>query len=97
MVYTESGLAEIASKEGLTIEFAQGVIFIRTVASTWRLFHDYEKVTKVWHENYRTRMQQYTTRRKTNDGYHVQKIKGSFPDIFSYIARHDKKMLSGCH
>lgn len=92
MLYTEDQLIKLANDNGLKIDFGAGIIYIKTNVSRWRLFHNYERVKEVWHENYRTGIEQYSTRRKFNNDYHKQKIKGTYEEVLAYIASHDRKM-----
>lgn len=92
MYYTEEQLKFLADHHGLNISFGEGIIFVETPVSSWRLMHDNSEVLKVLHQNYRGFHTSYSGR--FGSGYHIQKLKDySYGSVFSYIHRHDSNFL----
>lgn len=80
----------------LECSISEGLIFIRTAASHWRIYHDYEKVKRVMHENYHKGYNVNYQFRKASEGYHEQVLdKSSLAAVLRYIASHDKSFLKG--
>lgn len=76
---------------GMKCQIGSGVVFVNTGIAAWRIYHNYEEVTKVHHENYRLRRDEYNKSKKYNEGYHKQNIKeNTLYEVLHYIANHDK-------
>lgn len=87
----EEVIKKLCTQYHLKYQIGEGVIFIQTKVSSWRIYHNYEKVTEVYHENYRFKKSQKFINRKCNDGFHKQDIKGeSLFEVLQYIQQHDK-------
>ena len=91
---TDRRISGICEKFGMKYTISQGVVFIRTQAFSWRVYHDGQKVTEVLHENYRGGVIPGRGR-KSNEGFHRQKIYSrDFYEVIRYIYRHDRNYLN---
>jgi hypothetical protein len=91
--FTDEDIEAFCARLGLNCKLSNGVVFIRTPISSWRIFHNYEKVDEVFHENYRGVLQK--RREKFNTGYHRQNVTSSdIWQILKYIYNHDKRYIT---
>jgi hypothetical protein len=92
-IYSEEELKKIAAANGLTVSFAENIIYVRTNVARWRLVHNKKQVTKILHENYRTNLSSMNNH-NFKSGFHEHKLEDrSFENVFNYILRHDKKFF----
>lgn len=89
--FKDENIYEMCNYFGLKCTISDNVIFIRTQFSSWRIFHDYEQVTKLYHENNRKDLAH--ERRKTiKHGFHKQEMyTTSLFSVLKYIRNHDKR------
>ena len=75
---------------GVKCQIGKGVIFINTGMTTWRIYHDEEKVVGVYHENYRVKKEDYLKKKKWKEGYHRQQVReDTLYEVVRYIQKHD--------
>ena len=94
--FDEFQVAKMCAEFGMEYQIAEGIIFINTKMSSWRLFHDNVLVTKVYHENLRMDDYENTGREKRDfeKGYHRQRVYSrNLYDVLYYIHVHDRDML----
>lgn len=92
--FDESFVSEACNKLGLDCRMGQGVIFVKTPATAWRIFHNYIKVIEVYHENHKYNKDIKTKKRDYNEGFHRQDIVShKLEDVLQYIKEHDEDLL----
>ena len=91
--FRDESIYEMCNYLGLRCTISDNVIFIKTDFSSWRIYHNHEEVTHVYHENFRKNMSS-ESQKKIKHGYHEQNIKScSLYATLKYIRKHDKKCL----
>ncbi|MDD3137743.1 MAG: exonuclease domain-containing protein [Lachnospiraceae bacterium] len=92
--FSEEKIAKLFEKYEMECNFSNKVIFIRTHISSWRIYHDEEKIINIYHENYR-KNEKIRKRIRFNDGYHIQNIKcRNLNDAINYIQKHDENFFT---
>jgi len=78
----------------LDCSITEGLVFVRSPYSTWRIFHNYKEIEVVYHENYQKLRRVDYLRRKINEGYHEQDIHATtMYGVLDYIYKHEKGFM----
>lgn len=95
--FDENYINRLCQRYGLTCQISNGLIFIKSPIASWRIYHDYESVVEVFHQNMRTqKSSKARQRRPTNEGFHKQNIKEKrLEAVVKYIYYHDRNFFSG--
>lgn len=82
---------------GLSCQVSNEVIFVKSSIAAWRIYHNYEKVTEVFHQNMNLTNRDNTKKRRSlNTGFHKQSLKEkNLEAVLRYIYYHDKNYFSG--
>lgn len=91
--FEEVQIAKICEEFNMEYSLAEGIVFIKTQYSNWRIFHDGRVVTDVYHENLRMDMADKVWKEygSFNDGFHKQRIfSNNLYDVLYYIHTHDR-------
>lgn len=93
---TDENIIRICERFGLTCNIVANVVSLRTSIGTWRICLSGDKVSKVYHGNYRSRRSElYERKCKYNKGYHVQDVNtNNFYEVVKYIFCHDKNQYN---
>lgn len=97
----ESSLEKHCRNLGLQCSFAEGIVFVSSGLSRWRIYHTGRTVDKLYHDNtfqYGDVHRRTPGRKRFYEEMHLQKIPEPVgTDIFivlSYIAKHDRNLLA---
>lgn len=94
--FDDEAIQQWCADYNLTCNISDGLIFVKSPCSSWRVYHDYRKVTAVYHESYYKFSDKEYRRKKVNEGYHRQKVAGkSMTSVLQYIYYHDQNRMSG--
>lgn len=87
----------LCQRYGLHCQISDGVIFVKSSIATWRIYHNYENVTEVFHQNISVVNRANAKKKKPlNVGFHKQEIKEKRLDaVLRYIYFHDKNYFGG--
>lgn len=91
--FEEVQIAKMCEEFNMEYSLAEGIVFIKTQYSNWRIFHDGRLVTDVYHENLRMDMSDKVWKEHDsfNDGFHKQRIfSNNLYDVLYYIHTHDR-------
>ena len=91
---TEKNIYLICRQFHLNCHISDGVVFIRAPFSAWRIYLDHQKVSKVYHENYRGKRTGAGRQNKWSEGFHKQTMNSrNFYDVVRYIYYHEKNFM----
>lgn len=95
--FTEEQIQEICDELNMKVSVIDGLVFVETSHSNWRIFHDYNKVTDVYHQNLRFGEEKHDVKYNDfNEGFHRQNMrKNKMYDVLYYIHTHDRDFLKG--
>ena len=94
---TESNIERICNQFNMKCNISDHIIFLRTNCGYWRLYLNGEKVSEVFHTNYKMKKSEYRKKKKCNEGFHQQKISHTnFYDVVRYIYYHDRDLYKKC-
>ena len=69
----------------------EGMLFINTGRTNWRIYYDQWEVVFVYHENYMPKNKDYQEKISANIGFHRQNIDfKSLDKVLAYIKSHDR-------
>ena len=87
----------LCQRYGLHCQISDGVIFVKSAIATWRIYHNYQNVTEVFHQNISVVNRANAKKKKPlNVGFHKQEIKEKRLDaVLRYIHYHDKNYFGG--
>lgn len=90
---TEDNIQLMCDRFGFKCNFVSNVVFLTTPVGYWRVYIANDKVTKVFHGNYKGNQTEFFKKRKCSEGFHRQDISlDNFYDVVRYIYHHDKNM-----
>ena len=95
--FDDENVYDLCHRYGLSCQISDGVIFVKSSIATWRIYHNYEKITEVFHQNISVVNRANAKKKKPlNVGFHKQEIKEKRLDaVLRYIHFHDKNYFSG--
>lgn len=94
--FSDSYIRKACQYLNLPCQIGERVIFVKGTFTNWRIYHDYNKVTSVQHENYRmfksTSRVKPDKKGKASAGFHTQKNIQSkdLYGILQYISQHER-------
>ena len=92
---TDNNIHLICKQFGIKCRIALNVIFLQTSVGYWRIYITDNKVDRVFHANYKYRMDSFKRKKKCNEGFHQQMIsKNNLYDVVRYIYYHDKNFFN---
>ena len=94
MPLSDENIGSICRYFGFEYNISIGAVFIKTNYSAWIVFYSDNKVTDIYHENYRKNLSLYNKKPKFVEGFHHQnKNIDNFYDAVRYIYYHEKNFL----
>ncbi len=93
---TDENIEAICRHFRVVYSISDHVVFVRTSIAGWIIYLDGDRVTKLFHENYRMNNSVYSKKQKLKctEGYHKQKLPSeNFYDVISYIKSHDSGIV----
>ena len=93
---TDENIEAICRHFRVVYSISDHVVFVRTSIAGWIIYLDGDRVTKLFHENYRMNNSVYSKKQKLKctEGYHKQKLPSeNFYDVMSYIKSHDSGIV----
>lgn len=91
--FEEAQIAKMCEEFGVKYSLSENIIFIKTCCFNWRIFHNGQIVTDVYHQNLRYNYLQHK-KDSFNKGFHRQNISfTNLYDVLYYIYNHDKQFL----
>lgn len=95
--FFEDSFTRYCNNYGLQCSFSDGIVFVKTNLSEWRIYHDERIVKKLYHSSFFTGgrlLSQKAGRLKYGEGFHRQRIPDyvgdDIYDVLRYIARHER-------
>lgn len=79
----------------LGYSIGENILFIKTLYANWRIFHDNNRVSDVYHENLRVEILDKKRKKgnEFNEGFHKQQLYSrNLYDVLYYIHCHDRKL-----
>lgn len=92
--FSENTVRNICKNYEMKCEFCDGIVFIQTPISSWRIYHEQGKIKEIFHKNLRIASIKISRKsnHNVNEGFHIQKLDfDNIYDVLPYIFQHDKR------